>query len=92
MVKPNWDNFKAKFNENPQGNFEWFCYLLFCQEFKIPAGIFRYKNQSGIETNPITKDNELIGWQSKFYDTKLSDNKADLIEMIGKSKRLIEIK
>lgn len=34
MVKPNWDNFKAKFSENPQGNFEWFCYLLFCQEFK----------------------------------------------------------
>ncbi|MDE9680158.1 ATP-binding protein [Citrobacter sp. Cpo137] len=87
MVKPNWDNFKAKFNENPQDNFEWFCYLLFCQEFKIPAGIFRYKNQSGIETNPITKDNELIGWQAKFYDTKLSDNKADLIEMIGKSKK-----
>lgn len=25
MVKPNWDNFKAKFSENPQGNFEWFC-------------------------------------------------------------------
>lgn len=54
---------------------------------KSSAGIFRYKNQSGIETNPITKDNELIGWQSKFYDTKLSDNKADLIEMIGKSKK-----
>ncbi len=87
MVKPNWDNFKAKFSENPQGNFEWFCYLLFCQEFKMPAGIFRYKNQSGIETNPITKDNEIIGWQSKFYDTKLSDNKADLIEMIEKSKK-----
>ncbi|WP_249535438.1 hypothetical protein, partial [Escherichia coli] len=53
----------------------------------MPAGIFRYKNQSGIETNPITKDNEIIGWQSKFYDTKLSDNKADLIEMIEKSKK-----
>ena len=63
MVKPNWDNFKAKFSENPQGNFVWFCYLLFCHEFKMPAGIFRYKNQSGIETNPITKDNEIIGYQ-----------------------------
>lgn len=85
MIKPNWDNFKAKFNENPQTNFEWFCYLLFCQEFTIPAGIFRYKNQSGIETNPIAKDDEVIGWQSKFYDSKLSDNKADLIGMIEKS-------
>lgn len=87
MIKPNWDNFKAKFNENPQANFEWFCYLLFCQEFKIPAGIFRYKNQSGIETDPISEENEVIGWQAKFYDTKLSDNKADLIGMIEKSKK-----
>ena len=87
MIKPNWDNFKAKFNENPQTNFEWFCYSLFCQEFKIPTGIFRYKNQSGIETNPITTEDEVIGWQAKFYDTKLSDNKADLIGMIEKSKK-----
>ncbi|EPD0862146.1 AVAST type 4 anti-phage nuclease Avs4 [Escherichia coli O8,13,108,129,135:H11,20] len=87
MIKPNWDSFKAKFNENPQANFEWFCYLLFCQEFDMPAGMFRYKNQSGIETNPITKDNDVIGWQAKFYETKLSDNKSDLIEMIVKSKK-----
>lgn len=87
MIKPNWNNYKAKFNENPQANFEWFCYLLFCQEFKKPAGIFRYKNQSGIETNPVIKGDEVIGWQSKFYDTKLSDNKSDLIGMIAKSKR-----
>lgn len=87
MIKPNWHNFRAKFNDNPQKNFEWFCYLLFCHEFKTPSGIFRYKNQSGIETNPITKDGEVIGWQAKFYDTKLSDNKSELIGMIAKSKR-----
>ena len=60
---------------------------MFCHEFKTPAGIFRYKNQSGIETNPITRDGEVIGWQAKFYDTKLSDNKPELIGMIAKSKR-----
>ncbi|UZJ39556.1 ATP-binding protein [Prosthecochloris sp. SCSIO W1102] len=87
MIKPNWHSFRAKFNDNPQTNFEWFCYLLFCHEFKTPAGLFRYKNQSGIETNPITKDGEVIGWQAKFYDTKLSDNKSDLKEMVAKSKR-----
>jgi hypothetical protein len=69
VIKPNWNIFLAKFNENPQTNFEWFCYLLFCQEFKKPAGIFRYKNQAGIETNPIAKGDEVIGLQSKFYDT-----------------------
>lgn len=87
MIKPNWHNFQAKFNDNPQKYFEWFCYLLFCQEFDKPAGIFRYKNQSGIETNPITKCGEVIGWQAKFYDTKLSDHKPELIKMVTESKR-----
>nr|QNO54938.1 hypothetical protein PADEGAKA_00040 [Methanosarcinales archaeon ANME-1 ERB7] len=79
MIKPNWDIFKAKFSENPQYNFEWFCYLLFCKEFNQPHGIFRYKNQSVIETNPIEKDKDVIGWQAKFYDTSLSNHKDDLL-------------
>lgn len=87
MIRPNWEIFKAKFNENPQNNFEWFCYLLFCKEFEKPFGIFRFKNQSAIETNPINKDNEVIGWQAKFYDTPLSSHKDDLVNTIEKSKR-----
>lgn len=67
MIKPDWNKFKAKFSDNPQNSFEWFCYLLFCQEFNKPAGIFRYKNQSGIETTPITKDSEVIGWQRRAF-------------------------
>ena len=86
MINPNWNNFLTKFNENPQINFEWFCYLMFCQEFKKPTGIFRYKNQSGIETNPIIKGDEVIGWHSKFYGTKLSENKSELLRMIVKCK------
>ena len=69
MIKPNWDIFKAKFSENPHNIFEWFCYLLFCKEFNKPLGIFRYKNQSAIETNPIETGDGIIGWQAKFYDT-----------------------
>lgn len=87
MIKPNWGIFKAKFSENPQNNFEWFCYLLFCKEFNKPVGIFRYKNQSAIETNPIGKEGEIIGWQAKFYDTALSNHKNDLISTIQKAKK-----
>ena len=87
MIRPNWEIFKAKFSENPQNNFEWFCYLLFCREFDKPFGIFRFKNQSAIETNPIKKDNEVIGWQAKFYNTPLSSHKDDLINTIEKSRR-----
>jgi len=86
MIKPNWDIFKAKFSDNPQNNFEWFCYLLFCKEFNKPVGIFRYKNQSAIETNPIEKEGEIIGWQAKFYHTALSNHKNDLIITIEKAK------
>lgn len=91
VVKPNWDIFKAKFSENPQSNFEWFCYLLFCREYKRDTGIFRYKNQSAIETNPITVNEDVIGWQAKFYDETLSKRKSELIETIKKLKEIIMI-
>ncbi|MFB5191763.1 AVAST type 4 anti-phage nuclease Avs4 [Alicyclobacillus fastidiosus] len=87
IAKPDWDVFKAKFSENPQSNFEWLCYLLFCVEFRLPIGIFRYKNQSGIETNPVTQEDDVVGWQAKFYETTLSQHKADLIDMVKKSNR-----
>ncbi|WP_143415941.1 AVAST type 4 anti-phage nuclease Avs4 [Geobacillus sp. E263] len=86
MIRPDWNVFKAKFSDNPQDSFEWFCYLLFCREFNKPLGIFRYKNQAGIETDPITINDEVIGWQAKFYETTLSDHKNDLIETLTKSK------
>ena len=87
MVKPNWDIFKAKFSENPQDTFEWFCYLLFCNEYDRPYGIFRYINQSAIETDPIATGKEVIGWQAKFYDTPLSNHKDELLSSIIKAKR-----
>ena len=87
MIKPNWQIFRAKFSENPQNNFEWFCYLLFCREFNKPFGIFRYKNQSAIETDPIEINGQFIGWQAKFYDSTLSNHKDDLIDTIERANR-----
>lgn len=82
IAKPNWDIFKAKFNGSETANFEYFCYLLFCIEFKQPYGIFRYKNQHGLESNPIEIDGKGIGFQSKFYDKSLADKKPDLLKML----------
>ena len=87
MIKPNWNIFKAKFSENPQKNFEWFSYLLFCKEFNRAHGIFRYKNQSAIETDPIEIEDEVIGWQAKFYEDTLSNHKSDLLSTLAKAKR-----
>ncbi len=86
-IKPDWDIFKAKFSENPQENFEWFCYLLFTKEYNQPFGIHRYKNQSAIETDPILINDEVIGWQAKFYEDNLSKHKDELIATIEKAKR-----
>ena len=86
IVKPNWDIFKAKFSENPQENFEWFCYLLFSKEYNQPYGTHRYKNQAGIETDPIEVGDEVIGWQSKFYEDTLSNHKDDLLGTLTKTK------
>lgn len=87
IIKPNWNVFRAKFSENPQNNFEWLCYLLFCKKYKQEKGIFRYKNQSAIETNTISVGDKIIGWQAKFYDTTLSSNKTKLIETLESAKR-----
>ena len=86
MVEINWSNFKAKFNGKEQKSFEHLSYLLFCSEHNKEAGIFRYKNQIGVETEPIQYVGKWIGFQSKFYETKISDNKEDIKDSITKAK------
>lgn len=82
----NWDNFGAKFSSNKQGAFERLCYLLFCKEFNKNIGIFRFKNHAGIETNPVERNGLVVGWQSKFYTTALSQHTADFKESIDTTK------
>jgi hypothetical protein len=82
MQEINWGNFRAKFNGKEQRTFEWLSYLLFCDEFHISTGIFRYKNQPGIETEPIRVNGEMVGFQAKFYDTKIRENVKDIKESI----------
>ena len=87
MQEINWGIFKAKFNGKEQKSFEWLSYLLFCSQFNIDMGIFRYKNQAGIETEPIEFEDEFIGFQAKYYETKISANKRDIKKSIRISKR-----
>lgn len=86
MVEINWGNFRAKYNSKEQTSFEFLCYLLFCKEFKWQTGISRYKNQAGIETNPININGKDIGFQARFYDTSLSKHKDDLIAAVKTAK------
>lgn len=82
----NWNIFSLKYNEREQSAFENMSYLLFCAEFNNRIGLFRYKNQTGIETEPIEKDEKYYGFQAKYYTTSISDNKEDIIDSIKKAK------
>jgi len=86
MQEINWNNFAAKFNGKEQSSFEWLCYLLFCDEFNRPTGMLRYKNQAGIETQPIEHDGRVIGFQAKYYETNISSNKERIKDTIKKAK------
>lgn len=87
MQEANWNLFKAKFNGKEQRAFEWLCSILFCEEFNQQYGLFRYKNQAGIEADPIEVNNQWVGFQAKFYETKLSENKNDIKDSIKKAKQ-----
>lgn len=82
-----WNLFKIRSGKNPQEYFEFLCYLLFCKKYKQIEGIIRYKNQAGIETDPITTDSDVIGWQAKFYDCTLSSKKNELKKTISTTKK-----
>ncbi|WP_456815324.1 AVAST type 4 anti-phage nuclease Avs4 [Bradyrhizobium sp. USDA 4508] len=85
IVEPNWGAFSAKFNGKEQKAFEWFCSLLFAKEHKQPIGTLRYFNQAGIEEDPITVGNDVIGWQAKYVG-KLSAQAETLKKAIDDAK------
>lgn len=85
-----WTNFESKFEAGKQQKaFEALAYHLFCLEFGLKEGLFRYKNQAGIEVEPAEIGEEIIGFQAKYYDaaTSFSSKKPDLIEAIKTAKR-----
>jgi hypothetical protein len=83
----NWPVFSSKFYEKEQKAFESLCYLLFCSEFGQDKGIFRYKNQTGIETDPIDHEGEVVGWQAKFIETNIRTKKDELKDGITATKK-----
>lgn len=86
MTEINWHTFKSKFYQRETTVFENLSYQLFCFEHKQPYGIFRFKNQTGIEVEPIQIDDNIIGFQSKYYDAKLAEKKEDLLKSLRNAK------
>lgn len=87
VVKPDWQIFDMNFSENPELNFEWMCYQLFCREFGKDKGIFRYYNQPSLETEPISHNKDVIGFQAKYYTVNLTERKQKIINVIKETKK-----
>jgi DNA polymerase III delta prime subunit len=89
-IKIDWNQFKVK-NENYRKSFEDLCYYLFCRRFCIKEGIKVDYNNIGLETYPFynKETKKSIGFQSKFFDNKLSDSssKKQIIDSIKKAKK-----
>ncbi|TWI85870.1 NACHT domain-containing protein [Lacibacter cauensis] len=87
-LKINWQIFRVK-NEDNTKAFEELCYHLFCRKYKQLEGIRVDYNQVGLETYPITNGKEVIGFQSKFFDNKLSDKSSidQINHSIAKAKK-----
>ncbi|WP_073552104.1 AVAST type 4 anti-phage nuclease Avs4 [Elizabethkingia meningoseptica] len=83
----NWNIFNLKYDNRETWAFEQMSYLLFCAEFNNRIGLFRYKNQTGTETNIYEKEGIYYGFQSKYYLTNISQNKDDIIDSIKKAKK-----
>lgn len=86
IIQPDWNVFKAKFSTNPCDAFERFSYLLFCRKYDLKEGWFGYKNQSGVEKQPLVLGDKVIGFQSKFYDVPLYSKKDELIKTLNTTK------
>lgn len=85
--KVNWEVFRTKFAGCETTEFERLGMLLFCAETNNRIGLFRFKSQPGIETNPVMHKGRLTGFQSKYYTSSLAKKKDDLIDSLRKSKR-----
>ena len=80
-----WNIFKTRFSGKEQKAFEDLSYFLFCEETEQKYGIFAYKDQWGIEAEPIMFNGKWVGFQAKYYDSRISDNAEDIKSSINKA-------
>jgi len=70
---PSWDTFNYKYRANKQNALENLARALFCEQFGISTGIFQRINNAGNETNTITRDSEVIGFQAKYFEHTIDE-------------------
>lgn len=85
MKYPTWNEFLGKYPDNPQDAFEALCRLIFRTKYGIGDSLPYFFNNAGDETIPITFGNDVIGFQSKYFDGSTIDSSqaAQIIHSIS---------
>lgn len=86
LIKRDWSIFESNSSGNPQDDFEWFSYLLFCSRYNKKYGVFSYVNHASLESEPIESNGEIVGFQAKYYQNALTKNKDELLKTIEDAK------
>jgi hypothetical protein len=74
MKYPKWQDFEAKYSENPQGAFESLCRMLFRRRYGIGGSLPYFYNNAGNETVPIEAGKDVVGFQAKFFAGETLDS------------------
>src|SRR5574344_1480302 len=81
MRYPTWQNFEAKYSDNPQAAFESLCRLLFRKKYGIGVALPYFYNNAGNETVPVKIEEDEIGFQAKYFvGATIDDGQASQIK------------
>ena len=81
MKYPTWQNFEAKYSDNPQAAFESLCRLLFRKQYGIGVALPYFYNNAGNETVPVKVGRDEIGFQAKYFaGATIDDSQASQIK------------
>lgn len=74
MRYPSWDTFKINCAETKEKAFEALARILFKERYGLKESLPYFKNHAGNETDVINHEGEIIGFQAKYFEDKISDS------------------
>lgn len=84
MNRPTWDNFIAVNAGDKQNAFEALARMLFKAKYDLKDNLTYFKNHAGNETNTITVNGSIVGFQAKYFEGSI--NKSEIIKSMTKAK------
>lgn len=84
MKYPSWEDFNSKYSGQETSAFENLARMLFRHKYNIGVSLPYFYNQAGNETSVIKVNDEVIGFQAKYFEKEI--NATQIIHSIKKAK------